>query len=103
MRALPARQLAVLVCGLRENSRLKSKQAGLEVSYDTFLNAGIMDRITHLIWMLSSDGQEGENCPESLAETMLSDAERSKIIKTKVAGGFESGEAFEKARAQFFK
>lgn len=43
--ALPIKKLAVLSCGLRENSRIKMKMSGSMVSSDTLILAAIFDTV----------------------------------------------------------
>ena len=55
-RALPVKTLAVLVCGLGDDSRVGRKLSGLPSN--GVLLAVIADRLTNLAWMLSGDKQE---------------------------------------------
>lgn len=50
-RALPVKTLAVLVCGLRDDSRVMRKLSGLPGM--THLAAYIADRLTNIAWMLT--------------------------------------------------
>lgn len=50
MEALPVRKLAVLSFGLRDNSRIKMKLAGMKVSMDRLMLAGCFDMLSWLRW-----------------------------------------------------
>lgn len=91
-KALPVTTAALLASGLRENSRIKQKMAGLQYGSDTLLLAAILDRLTTLQWFQTSDGQHNRNRPKSVFEQLTGSA-RPKEIKA-----FASGDAF---RAEF--
>ena len=92
-RELPAKTLAVLVSGLRANSRLKMKLTGAKIPDYISLLAVIYDRITQLVWMNSEDGHKNRNRPASLYEQLTRDPEESENLS------FDTPEEFEKAYA----
>lgn len=58
MEALPVRDLAMLSCGLRENSRIRMKMGGHDCDFDTILVAGCYDMINRVRRILT--GETGE-------------------------------------------
>jgi len=70
MEALPAATVAVLSCGLREDSRIMQKISGQRIPMNSILLSGIADRISIIAWMLSEDGRKGRNRPTSIYEAL---------------------------------
>ena len=96
-RALPARYLATLVCGLDADSRVKKKmiqKTAPTTSVEIQLLAGIYDRLSILVWFQTKDGHAGRNRPEMITERLLH-PEKRKQSKHKA---FASGSDFERAR-----
>lgn len=91
MRALPVETLAVLASGLRENSRIKQKMAGMQVSQDTALLAMAVDSLNFLAWSKTKSAQKNQNRPQSLARKLMGLDGKKSNQKT-VA--FQSGEDF---------
>ena len=92
-RALPARQAAVLACGLRPSSRIMQKLAGTQGDLHAVLLALIADAVRVLVWQNTADGAKGRNQPRSIL-AMLRGGEQP------AAGfGFDSAEDFEAWRA----
>ncbi len=71
-RALPLETAAALASGLREDSRIKRKIAGIPVDTMTLLTAMIVDRLSLLVWSKTKDAEKGENRPGSIVEKILS-------------------------------
>ena len=94
--ALPARQLAVLACGLRPDSRIMRAFSGARYTFAELLLAGCLDRLSLLFWAETKDGQKGRKRPASIADRMLRPQEARRVA------GFDSEEAFEAARNRFF-
>ena len=95
-RQLPATRVAVFAYGLRDDSRIKMRLSGQTVSTDRFLLAGILDKLSTLVWFQSEDGQKGKNRPTSMVELLLNknnDKEKDDEIVA-----YETGKDFEKAR-----
>ena len=57
-RELPPLKVAILACGLRVNSRIRSKMAGLKIPIDLLMNANVVDRLSLLVWAQTEDGQK---------------------------------------------
>lgn len=101
-RALPVPLCATLASGLREDSRSKLSLAGLKVSFDTQLVAGIYDKLAFLAWSKTSDAQKGRNCPEPIiaklnAKTQKKDKDRPVAYKSPEA--FDHAQTMLKAQA----
>ena len=92
-RALPVRTLATLCAGLRPDARIKMKMAGMRHPLNTYLLAGILDRLSMLVWAQSKDARPS-NKPKSILEMLMRPPgkEESKTI------AFDSPEDFEAAR-----
>ena len=91
-REFPVLYIATLVCGLKEDSRIKMAFNGTKIPLDTTLRAAIFDRLSILCWLNSRDGQRGTNRPKSLLDELTEEKETVK--------GFSSVEDFEAARAK---
>lgn len=93
-RQLPADAVAAFSVGLRDDSRVKMAMSGQKAPLDTILLAGIVDRLGVLIWQKTQDGQNGTNQPQSLVESLTGEPQEREEV------AFNSGEDFEKARAE---
>ena len=91
-RQLPLTQVAVFAVGLRENSRIKMKLSGQRMPIESFLLAGILDRLSFLVWAKTEDGQKGRNRPTMILDSLVSKDKDSDVII------FDSGEDFEEER-----
>lgn len=90
-KSLPARKVAALSVGLRDNSRIKMKMQGMNYSLETIFLAGVVDRLSQLVWMQTKDGIAGTNQPKSTLAYLLNDGDdEQKEIK-----GFDTAEDFE--------
>ena len=98
-RQLPLTQVAVFAVGLRENSRIKIKLWNQRVSTETLLLAGILDRLSFLVWAKTEDGQKGRNRPTMILDSLMSNKKNndSDVIV------FDSGEDYEKRRNEILK
>ncbi|MEO2863448.1 DUF5361 domain-containing protein [Ligilactobacillus ruminis] len=96
-RQLPADRVAVFCYGLRDDSRIKMAMADMRYTLDTLLSAGILDRLSILVWQKTEDAQQNRNKPVSLTDILTGNAEES------VGLSFASGEEFEKERNRILK
>lgn len=87
---LPLQTVAVFVLGLREDSRLMKKISGQQYNTDTFLLAGILDRLSWLSWAKTKDAQKGINQPKPIMSMLVKTEKENK--------GFETGEDFTRER-----
>lgn len=92
LQALPLRKVAVLACGLRDNSRIKMKMADMKIDYKEMLLATITDRLSILIWQNTEDGSKGINMPKSILNNILGVEQTSGSVMA-----FESGDDFMRA------
>ena len=89
--ALPATKLAALAVGLRENSRIKMLLSGVKIQRRDMLLAGIVDRLSILLWRLSAEGRNGTNPPKSILSILLGEKEDG----DKQVQAFETGQDFD--------
>lgn len=89
---MPPEKVAVLAIGLRDDSRIKMKKAGLTQPIDRLLLAAAVDRLSVLVWSKSKDAQDGVNYPESIFAKLIG-AEKDNKLKT-----YNSAEEFEMAK-----
>lgn len=90
MYTVPPRLLATLAAGLRGDSRIKMKLAGLTVSPDTLLLAAAVDRLSLLVWAKTKDGEMGRNRPKSIAASLMGgDAPRQETESFMTAEDFD--------------
>lgn len=90
---LPVETLAALSAGLRENSRIKMKMAGMKVESVIILLAAAVDRLTFLAWSKTKDAEKGQNRPKSIVDIINGSVKESNIM------AFDTAEEFEAARA----
>lgn len=91
---LPPMRVAVFSCGLKNDSRIKSKISGQSVPIETLLLAGISDSLRTLVWFETKDGQKGKNKPPSLVGMLT---KKNKETENDVVT-FKSGEDFSNLR-----
>ena len=95
---LPPIRVAVYAMGLRENSRIKMKLSGQRVPIETLLLAGILDRLSVLIWGKTEDGQKGRNRPAMILDSLVSKENKDSDIIV-----YNSGEDFEEERRRIIE
>lgn len=98
-RQLPTDQVAVFAFGLRDDSRIKLAMTNSKVPFETFLLAGVLDRLSALVWFKTTDGQKGINKPLMVAEE-LTGKTKAKESKEMI---FDSGKEFEEYRQQILE
>ena len=90
-RSLPCSKVATFSCGLRDNSRIKRKLSGINISQSDMLMASIVDSNNLLVWMQTKDGLNGKNKPESIVNKLLGVEDDKKQTDIAI---FDSGEEF---------
>ena len=95
-RQLPANLVAVFSVGLRENSRIRMSLSEEKLTIEQTMMAGILDRLSILLWSKTKDGQKGINQPKSIIES-VNEKPKEKITS------FNSGEDFMELRKRFVK
>lgn len=88
-------KVAVFSIGLRDNSRIKMKMSGQNVSFETTLLAGITDKLSVIIWSKTKDAQNGANRPKLILNELnkTNQSDDKEMV-------FNSGEEFDKYRSQ---
>lgn len=71
LQALPVRTLAVLACGLGQNSRVWAKVNGFNAKWSDIVLAMCADRLAILTWFQTEDGAKGRNRPEMLTTQLM--------------------------------
>ncbi|MDT2848759.1 DUF5361 domain-containing protein [Vagococcus carniphilus] len=94
---LPVLTVAVFSCGLKEDSRIKLKLSGQNVSLETLLLAGMSDKLSAIIWLKSKDAQSGRNKPKSIVELLSAN---SKSSNSDGSIAFETASDYERARQE---
>lgn len=87
---LPPNKVAIFAIGLRDDSRIKIKLSGSKVSPEILLLAGIVDRLSLVLWTKTKDAQKGRNRPKSVLDSMYK--------KETDVSAFASGKEFEEER-----
>lgn len=83
--------IAILVAGLKEDSRSKMLLFKARFSTDQALKMMIVDYLRLIVWMNTRDGAKNRNKPKSLFDEIENADNVDDII------GFSDGESFEKA------
>lgn len=89
---LALNKLAILACGLRDDSRIKLKMSDNILSPNQLLLAGIQDRLSLIVYSKTKDAEKGINYPKLVFDNL-----ENKI------DGFTSGEDFMKERERIMK
>lgn len=98
-RQLPADRVAVFAYGLRDDSRIKMAMADTTLPLKTLLQAGILDRLSILIWQKTEDAQTGKNRPTSIVDLLMGNTQEPKAESV----SFASGKEFEETRNRILK
>lgn len=93
--ALPVETLAVLASGLRDDSRIKMKIAGLNYIPIAFLAPRIADCLSLILYGLSEDAKYKRNVPTMFTDIMAGNTKKENNVR-----GFASGEEFMAYRAR---
>lgn len=87
-KALPVSYAAALACGLGPDSRIKMAISGTKIPTDVALQAGIIDRLSLMLWMQTEDGAKGRNRPKSLLDELTREKQENQVT------AFSSGDEF---------
>lgn len=88
-RSLSAQQAAILACGLRADSRIMQRIAGLNTAPSMLLLGAIADALKVLVWQNTKDGAKGRNRPDSILSALL-----GVVPETENAEGFATAADF---------
>jgi hypothetical protein len=91
--ALPVETLAVLASGLRDNSRIKMRLAGIEHIPAEFVLPRIADILSLYLYSFSKDAKNRRNEPKLFTDIMAGKHKKEKEIT-----GYASGAEFMAAR-----
>ena len=91
---LPLNKIAILAKGLRENSRIRMKLSQSKFNVKESLLAGILDRLTLILYSKTKDAEKGKNYPKLL----LDEVEKKEDLQ-----GFMSSEDFEKMKRRIIE
>lgn len=83
---LPVETLAVLASGLRDNSRIKMKLAGLEFIPVEFVLPHIADNLALYLYSFSKDAKYKRNMPKMFTDIMSGKSKKEKDIKAFASG-----------------
>ena len=97
--ALPVTTVALLACGLRDNSRIKMKMTGAKVPNDILLLALAVDRLALLVWKDTKDGRKGRHRPPMITDWILNGDPRKKMR----GDSFSTPDDFWSARQQIIE
>jgi hypothetical protein len=89
-RALPARTLATLAVGLREDSRIKMHLIGAKIPRKDLLLAAIVDRLSLLVWFNTEDGRNGVNRPPSVLGSIFGNESADNVEAFETADAYEA-------------
>lgn len=89
--------VAYLILGLREESRLQQKLQNSKTTLTNYLLAGILDRLSLLVWANTKDAQKGLNRPKMVVDSLFDS------VKNRDNISFSSSEDFEKERERILK
>ena len=100
--SLPLSTVAILACGLRDDSRIKMKLSGDHVPAEILLLAHIADRLGILAWQntcYASNGKNIPSIPKSLVERLI---HPEKDDEPKITA-FDTPEEFEAERKRILE
>lgn len=86
--------IAILAKGLRDNSRIKMKLSGESLDDTKTMLAGILDRLTLILYSKTKDAEKGRNYPKLILD---------KKEKQEDIVGFYSSEDFEKQKKKILE
>lgn len=92
--SIPLTKIAIFAKGLREDSRIRMKMSQSKFNVKESLLAGILDRLTLILYSKTKDAEKGKNYPKLL----LDEAEKKEELQ-----GFTSSEDFEKIRRRIIE
>nr|DAW20238.1 MAG TPA: protein of unknown function (DUF5361) [Caudoviricetes sp.] len=73
--------------------------ADMRYTLDTLLSAGILDRLSILIWQKTEDAQTGKNRPANVVDLLTGNAQEPETENI----SFASGKEFEETRNKILK
>ena len=98
LRKLPPETVAVLACGLPQESRIMKILSGITYDMQQLMMASILDYLATLTWFQTKDGHKNRNRPKSYVEMLTG---KKKEEKEEVS--FRSPEEFERERQRILQ
>lgn len=95
--SMPAGLIATLACGLRDDSRIKTKMNEMKMPLEEYLLAAIFDAVNWLCWINTKDAQRGSSPPDRILSTLLEKPKENEQSSFMV---FNSSEEFEQERSR---
>lgn len=97
--------VAVLVLGLRSDSRTVMKYQGIKETNHLLLLASISDSLLWIRWSMTKDGQKGKNMPESMTAKLIGQEENQeeKALEKEAEITFYSGDEFKAYREKLIR
>lgn len=92
--SIPLTKIAIFAKGLREDARIRMKMSQSRFNVKESLLAGILDRLTLILYSKTKDAEKGKNYPKLL----LDEVEKKEELQ-----GFTSSEDFEKIRRRIIE
>lgn len=92
--SIPLTKIAIFAKGLREDSRIRMKMSQSKFNVKESLLAGILDRLTLILYSKTKDAEKGRNYPKLL----LDEKEKKEDLQ-----GFMSSEDFEIMRKRIIE
>ena len=89
-RELPLKTAALLLSGLKPDSRVMMAETNQKLPFDTMLLASIADSLKLLVWARTEDAAKGRNRPKLILDSLFSKQKKEELIT------FRSGEEFMK-------
>lgn len=98
-RGLSPRLVAVLLLGLRDNSRVKMKLSETKVTIEQMMMAMMADNLNFLSWTKTKDAKHGKYKQKSILKTLMGEYDKKKddLIS------FKTVEEYEEYMKQFIK
>ena len=93
--------VAVLVLGLRSDSRTVMKYQGIKDTNHLLMLSSISDSLLWIRWSMTKDGQKGKNMPESMTAKLIGQEEKAMEKEAEIT--FSSGYEFEVYREKLIR
>lgn len=74
--------LATLACGLRDEARIKLKMSKSKIKNDTLLLAGILDRLSLLLYAQTKDAKHNRNRPKMILDMINKTEDKNQVFYT---------------------
>ncbi len=77
--SLPVHLAAIFACGLRDTSRIQQKLNDINIGMEGLLMAGVLDRLSMILWGMTEEGKKGINRPRSVTGIILGKTDAGEI------------------------